>query len=50
MYAWLFRHLPGPVWLKVIESLIIVMAVLYLLFEHVYPWAQSYLNLADNSV
>ena len=42
MYAWLFRHLPGPVWLKVIESLIIVMAVLYLLFEHVYPWAQSY--------
>ncbi|WP_165867083.1 hypothetical protein [Schaalia canis] len=50
MYAWLFRHLPGPVWLKVIESLIIVMAVLYLLFEHVYPWAQNYLNLADNSV
>ena len=24
MYAWIFRHLPGPTWFKVIESLILI--------------------------
>lgn len=50
MYAWLFRHLPGPTWLKVTETLVILMGLLYVLFEHFYPWVQSFLNLADNSV
>ena len=24
MYAWIFRHLPGPTWFKVIESLALI--------------------------
>lgn len=45
MYAWLFRHLPGPFWLKIIETLIILTGLLYILFEHVYPWVQAQMNL-----
>lgn len=38
MYGWIFRHLPGPVWLKVVWALLLVAAVVFALFEWVYPW------------
>lgn len=37
MYGWIFRHLPGPTWLKVIWSLLLLAAVVFVLFEWVYP-------------
>ena len=37
MYAWIFRHLPGPTWFKVIESLILIGAAVAALFTWVYP-------------
>ncbi|WGD37358.1 hypothetical protein [Lysinibacter sp. HNR] len=43
MYAAIWRILPGPTWLKVIESLILVAAVGYALFYFVYPWVSSLL-------
>ena len=48
MYAWIFRHLPGPTWLKAIEFLILIGAVVAALFTWVYPWVQSYLELGDS--
>ncbi|MBB6333694.1 MAG: hypothetical protein SOX57_00650 [Schaalia hyovaginalis] len=45
MYAWIFRHLPGPTWLKAIESLILIGAVVYALFTWGYPWAQEFFGL-----
>ena len=38
MYAWIFRHLPGPTWFKVIESLVLIGAAVVVLFTWVYPW------------
>lgn len=38
MYRSIFRLLPGPKWLKWIWSLLLVVAVIYLLFDNVYPW------------
>ena len=38
MYGWIFRHLPGPVWLKVFWALLLVAAVVFALFEWGYPW------------
>ncbi|MCD4550027.1 MULTISPECIES: hypothetical protein [unclassified Schaalia] len=50
MYNWIFRHLPGPTWLKIIESLILIAAIVAALFVWVFPWAQSYLNIGDANV
>lgn len=38
MYGWIFRHLPGPKWLKVLWSILLIAAVIWVLFERVYPW------------
>ncbi|WRS30933.1 hypothetical protein U6G28_04415 [Actinomycetaceae bacterium MB13-C1-2] len=42
MYSALFRLLPGPKWLKVIFAALIVLGVVFLLFEYVFPWANAY--------
>lgn len=38
MYGFIWRHLPGPTWLKVIESLVLVLAIVWLLFNYAFPW------------
>jgi hypothetical protein len=43
MYTWIWRHLPGPVAVKLLETLIIVVAVVALLFFVVFPWLEPYL-------
>lgn len=44
MYSWIFRHLPGPFLLKVIEAIIIILAIIWGLFEWVFPLVGEYLN------
>ena len=41
MYGWIWRHLPGPVWFRTIEALVLTAAVVLLLFEVVFPWAND---------
>ncbi|GAA2232563.1 hypothetical protein GCM10010401_00420 [Rarobacter faecitabidus] len=38
MYGFLWRILPGPTWLKLIEAAIIITAVAYALLNWGYPW------------
>lgn len=45
MYAWIFRHLPGPKWLKVLESAALIALIVWVLFTYVYPWAQLFFGL-----
>lgn len=42
MYEAIWRHLPGPTWFKVIEALILILAVIAVLFLWVFPWASQY--------
>ena len=37
MYAWIFRHLPGPLWVRIIIAIALILAVVYLLMEFVFP-------------
>lgn len=37
MYAWIFRHLPGPLWLRIIIAIALIAATVYLLMEYVFP-------------
>lgn len=38
MYAWIWRTLPGPVLVRLLLAVLLTFLVLYLLFEHVFPW------------
>jgi hypothetical protein len=38
MYAWLWRHLPGPVAVRVGIAAVLVCGVVALLFFVVFPW------------
>lgn len=49
MYGWIWRHLPGPAWLKVIEVLILLALVVLGLFEIVFPWANDTWHLSGNA-
>jgi lipopolysaccharide export LptBFGC system permease protein LptF len=45
MYAALWRMLPGGVFLKLIQLAIILVIVVFVLFEWVFPWiAQTFLS------
>ncbi|MGB0102349.1 MAG: hypothetical protein WBP61_18875 [Nocardioides sp.] len=50
MYAALWRLLPGPVWLKAIEALILVALVLWTLLAVVFPAIEPLLPFDQISV
>ncbi|WP_199440619.1 hypothetical protein [Umezawaea beigongshangensis] len=43
MYEWIWRHLPGPLALRVVEALLLVAVVVTLLMFVVFPWAEPLL-------
>ncbi|WP_191090019.1 hypothetical protein [Nesterenkonia ebinurensis] len=48
MYAWFFNTvLPGPLWLRIILTLVLLAAVVYGLMEFVFPWLSEHSPLGD---
>lgn len=41
MYATIWRILPGPVWVRILLALVLVVAVLAALSTWVFPWVDS---------
>ncbi len=50
MYGWIFRHLPGPLWLKIIEAMVLIGGIVAALFTWVFPWAQVYFDIGGTNV
>lgn len=50
MYGALWRVLPGPAVIKLIILLILAAAIVYALFEYVFPWLEPYLPLNENTI
>ena len=50
MYAWLWRHLPGPVLARVVLCLFLALAVVTLLFLAVFPWISAHLQVDHATV
>ena len=50
MYAALWRILPGPVWLKAIELLVLLVAVVAALFFWVYPFVATFFGSPEATV
>lgn len=50
MYATIWRILPGPKWLKALTALVLVVAVVYVLFEFVFPVIAPYMPFYESDV
>lgn len=50
MYGAIWRILPGPVWLKVLEALLLITAVVAVLFLWVFPWLAPLLPFDQQTV
>ncbi|MCP3426895.1 hypothetical protein NBM05_12985 [Rothia sp. AR01] len=48
MYALLFRLLPGPLWLRVVLAVFLIIAVLFLLVQFVFPWLDEHSPLTPD--
>jgi len=43
MYGWIWRHLPGPRPVRLVEAFVLVAAIIALLMFVVFPWAEPLL-------
>lgn len=50
MYAAIWRALPGPTWVKVVEAVLLVAAAVAVLFLWVFPWLAGYVEFYDVTV
>lgn len=50
MYAWLWRHLPGPAWARLLIVILAAAAAVLALFEWVFPWISDMLPYQDQTV
>jgi hypothetical protein len=50
MYVWIWRHLPGPLVLRLLQALLLLGAVVALLMLYVFPWVEAQLPYTDVTV
>lgn len=50
MYAWIFRHLPGPLWLRVFTAALLITAAVMVLMTFVFPWLSQFNPLTDSTI
>lgn len=50
MYAWIFRHLPGPLWLRIVCSLALIAIALVLMVQFLFPWMSHFTQFTDSTI
>ena len=50
MYGALWRVLPGPVWVRILLALVLLVAVVFVLFTWVFPWVDGIINPIEVTV
>ncbi len=50
MYTWIWRHLPGHVSLKLLQTLVLLLAVAAVLMFVVFPWIEPHLPISQVTV
>ena len=50
MYVWIWRHLPGTLAVKLLEVLILLLAVVALLMFVIFPWIEPHLPINQVTV
>ncbi|MEV0775187.1 hypothetical protein ACIBLA_18220 [Streptomyces sp. NPDC050433] len=50
MYGWIWRHLPGNVYVRAVIALVLALAVVFVLFQYVFPWAEPILPFGNSTM
>jgi hypothetical protein len=50
MYAWIWRHLPGAVWLRALLCAVLAVLIVALLFLVVFPWLDDVLGINEVTI
>ncbi len=50
MYTWIWRHLPGPLPMRLVLAFGLAALVVLVLFTTVFPWAENSLPFLDVTV
>ncbi|WP_156165464.1 hypothetical protein [Demequina rhizosphaerae] len=50
IFPFVWRLLPGPVWLRVALLLVLIAAIVAVLFQWVYPWFSVTFDIQDQNV
>jgi hypothetical protein len=50
MYVWIWRRLPGPLLLRMVQALALLALVLAALFSWVFPWVEAQLPYSEVTV
>ena len=50
MYGWIFRHLPGPLWLRILTSAVLISAALVLMVQFLFPWMSGFTQFTDSTI
>ncbi|MCU1632123.1 MAG: rane protein [Micrococcaceae bacterium] len=50
MYGSIFRALPGPLWMRVVLSVVLVLAAVAVLLVFVFPWISQFSPLTDSTI
>jgi len=50
MCAWIFRHLPGPLWLRIVTALVLLAGVLVLMVQFLFPWMAQFGPFTDSTI
>ncbi|MBM7052270.1 MULTISPECIES: hypothetical protein [unclassified Rothia (in: high G+C Gram-positive bacteria)] len=49
MYGWIFRHLPGPLTVRIILALLLILTAVFILMEYVFPVLAEYSPFTETS-
>jgi hypothetical protein len=50
MYAWIWRHQPGPVTVRLVIVAAVLAGVFFLLMDVVFPWVETLMPYGDVAV
>jgi hypothetical protein len=50
MYVWIWRHLPGPLAVKLVQVLVMISLVSLLLLFVIFPWIEPHLPINQVTV
>ncbi len=50
MYVWIWRHLPGSLAVKLLQTLLLLLAVTALLLFVIFPWIEPHLPINQVTV
>jgi hypothetical protein len=50
LYGWIFRNLPGPLWLRILTSAALIVGALFLMVEFLFPWMSQFTQFTDSTI